>query len=323
MEGTPNYIDYTLWSLSYSLYSASEKDYLEIDPFIETKINDNGDLNAISSGLRHVTNINCMPLTMSKIDKIVNLVYDSAETINDLSEMCRWISEKTKQRIVSQWLDGTQSSYYSFPRPVVLSAYESYKEKQNDIMSKLIIMYRNGKRHYVYNVIAELFTKVCPENLEKCCEIISSATPLIKTIFLKRGDLLEKYIVMGVKSLSKISSQKNIDIKLDFNILSKLGPSSRLKAMKQLLGMFDRYYINMIYYQTIYHDQYMAEKWKKKFETCGKTNIPFKNIPTKEEVAQFLFPCSIKYNDEVSKLVAKYEYLLKLIEEKPKEEENG
>ena len=65
-----------------------------------------------------------------------------------------------------------------------------------------------------------------------------------------------------------------------------MGPKSRLNAFKQLLNL-------------------------SKYYSFNKDEIPFRVIPTTDEVRKLLFPCSIKHNEEVAAIVAKYELLSK------------
>ena len=68
-------------------------------------------------------------------------------------------------------------------------------------------------------------------------------------------------------------------------MLKHLGPKSRLDAMKQLLGMLGYYY------------------------SSNKYQHPFKTLPERSDVLEFLFPCSLKYNDQVKELVKRYDEL--------------
>ena len=76
--------------------------------------------------------------------------------------------------------------------------------------------------------------------------------------------------------------------------------------MKQLMGLFNSFYKFQKKYGDKYYYSYRLSDARSKYEEL-KNKVPFKKTPTKEEVEQFLFPCSIKYNDEVIELIKRFE----------------
>ena len=106
------------------------------------------------------------------------------------------------------------------------------------------------------------------------------------TCLLARNDLPEEYVIMGLKSISKLSRQRNVALEIDLDALKNLGPKSRLEAMKQLLGLVYSY------------------------NRIKPTKLPFKNTPNREDIEKFLFPCVLKYNEEVSLIIKRYEELV-------------
>ena len=311
----------TVWGLSYELYYASESDHKDIDPFLADKIVTVQNITEAMGGLTRAK-MEFLPLTKAKVDKLINESYIKGECIDRyaLSELAKWLSVSTKQLVTNYWLNDTNARWYTYPKTIIPEIFGEDKSIQIPIITKLVNLYGSTKNSYLVNAVGILFKDVHIDNLDTSCKIISTSTPLMKSVFLKRDDIKERYVLKGLKSLSKLTTQKDVNTKIDFKMLAKLGPSSRLKAMQQLLGMFDRYYQNMMYYKTRYpNDEYYRKRYEASFEQFGKQEIPFTTIPTKEEVAAFLFPCSIKYNDKVSELISKYEALLKLIARKPAE----
>ena len=318
----------SLWKLAYELYSVKEeKECLELDPFLAAKFESAQDIYGASSYLRHGNPI-FFPATKDKINKLIyDLILSNAECADfEFGRLHAWLDISTKDLMVARWLNNGGANTYKLYSgfEIVVDIFSSSVARRIEILEKLIKMYKTHQFGKPIDVMSKLFVLADIENIEKYCEVIAKGTPLIQSVFLKRGDLPEKYVLKGVKALSKLSSQKSFDNKIDFNILAKLGPSGRLKAMQQLLGLFDRYYQKMIYYKNVRPDDYYYNRYKSYYESFGKRSMPFKQVPTKEEMEKFLFPCSIKYNDKVSQLMEKYEELLKTIaEEKDKEKVNG
>jgi hypothetical protein len=122
------------------------------------------------------------------------------------------------------------------------------------------------------------------DKLPMACEALSSGTPAVSAILLSRNGIPEDFTIKGLKAISKLSKQKNINIKISFDMLKHLGPRSRLDAMKHLLGIITN---------------------------CNskQRELPFTKLPMREDVEFFLFPCSIKYNSEVVELVEHFSNL--------------
>lgn len=136
----------------------------------------------------------------------------------------------------------------------------------------------------------------------------------------------EKYVPKALKALGKLTGQRKIDAKIDFSTLQQLGPRERLNTMQQLLGTFDGCYRLMLYYKKNAGNNtndYYYRQYKERYERSGINNgLPFKELPSKEEIEQFLFPCSLKFNKEVSDLMARYNELIALVNQS-KGENNG
>ena len=127
-----------------------------------------------------------------------------------------------------------------------------------------------------------MFQKVNDDNLDEACELLANSTPAIIACILNRDGISEKYVVMGLKALSKLTKQRNIMVKLDFNALEHLSPKGRLEAMRHLMGIIN--------------------KWGSR-----PKELPFKTMPTKYDIERILFPCSMKYNEEVTNLLKRFD----------------
>ena len=193
----------------------------------------------------------------------------------------------------------------------LLTIFNSIPTYQMPILCKYVVSYKAVKYQSFVRYVGELFKDVAVENLGAACELIASSTPLMQSVFLKRGDLEERYLLKGIKALSKLSTQKDIDAKIDFKLLEKLQPIGRLRAMKQLLGMYDGYFKVMQFYKKRYSmDNFYTNRAKERYEQNGKHELPFKEIPTRDEIGRFLFPCLVKYNEQVTQLMEKYDEMI-------------
>lgn len=198
-----------------------------------------------------------------------------------ISSLSAWLEDSTRKLLLDKWLTEEQNNNIDLPWLL------RYAEQDNDlylkILKKLVKSYKENKSYENIQNINDLFNKIEAKNLDEACAVLSEATPGVAVCLLSRSDISDDYMLQGLKSLSKLSKQRTINIKLDFNMLGKLGPKARLDAMKQLLGLFSKWY-------------------------AKKTSVlPFKTMPNKEEVANFLFPCSVKYNKEVSDVLQKFD----------------
>ena len=310
-EPISEYTNDTLYDLNYRLYNAKDDVCQKIDPFLAAKIIDMSDINAIHYGLRNGLPDN-MPNTRKRLSSIVTDYYKAAQHVDSyrMRDLCRWLDLPTKRVIMNEWFTNTYVHYQPY-ETIMREVFEQDPTYQIPVINKLVTTYKQSKYQYHTRTVAELFKVVSAENLTAVCDIIATSTPLMQTAFLLRGDLDERYILKGVKALSKLSTQKDIEAKIDFKLLEKLGPIGRLNAMQNLLGMLDGYYKLFLYYKKRYGvDEYYTHRAKNNYMQYGKHNLPFKEIPTCEDMARFLFPCSIKYNDRVTLMMERYNDLI-------------
>jgi hypothetical protein len=236
----------------------------------------------------------------------------------------RFFKDNTKILLLKSWVYGkkNQAHYYWYDENVVdyVKLYD-FKNKAftYDLLVRLVGYYKSSRNYSILHHIEKTFLNIGKRRLDDACKLMSNATPAIRACLLQRSDISnDKYILLGLRALSKLSSQRKINVKIDLSSLSKLGPKSRLDAMKQLLGMFDEYLIFMKnkkhdpvfanYYGLDYksnHERSLEREFKNK-----NYELPFKEIPTREQVQLFLFPCMIKHNEEVAELMKRFDDMI-------------
>ncbi len=280
----------SLWEDLF-IVSSNSKDILENkfnvdDAIIASKINSLDNIIECNSFFAWNYNLQeKMPLTKTKFNNILKEHIDAGGAKDFpswfISSLSAWLEDSTRKLLLDKWLADDQNN--GIDLPWLLRYAEQDNELYLKILKKLVKSYKDNKSYENINNINDLFNKIESKNLDEACAVLSEATPGIAVCLLSRADISDDYVLQGLKSLSKLSKQRTINIKLDFEMLAKLGPKARLDAMKQLLGLFSKWY--------------------------AKKNgvLPFKTIPNKEEVANFLFPCSVKYNKEVSDVLQKFD----------------
>ena len=226
-----------------------------------------------------------MPLTRSKINHLLLNELSSTPKTNWVfyEKFQKWLDDPIKNKLVDRWLDSEEVNSKStwIGTSIPLGHKTSVKA-----LGKFIMLYKKNRGTTNLTIIENLFKNIKEDQLEEACELISKSTPAVSCLLLSKENLTDKYTLIGLKAMSKLSKQRSIDIKIDFDMLKHLGPKSRMDAIKQLIGMLD--------------------KWGSR-----KRELPFKVMPTREEVEFFLFPCSIKYNEEVVELVTYFSNLTK------------
>lgn len=283
-----DYENMGLWQLFIRLCNSNCK---KIDPYVSDKLNSVDDIftNHYSLSRLCVTpNSEYMPLTFKKINSILTSFLNE-ETINQylwrLKTIKHWIDDKVKNIILNLWLMETSLS----PQPLqwIYRSISSNHELYIPILIKLIKNYNKSRTKDKIDDIHGIFLNANIKNLPEVCELLAEATPAITVGLLNREDVSEKYIMKGLKALSKLRRQKDIKTKIDFEALEHLGAKARLNVMRQLMGvMHKRYYKSQI-------------------------GLPFKEHPTRESVKKFLFPCVFEYNQEVSNLMERFDKLQK------------
>ncbi|MFA5024263.1 MAG: hypothetical protein WC523_04865 [Patescibacteria group bacterium] len=316
-----DYSGYSLWSLSNRFYATSVED-TDLDLRMAVLLCTINDIDSVAYQINY-GNVSLFPKTKEKINSLILNELSAADGKKSISKyvlVLKWLDEPLKYSIADAWLTSCESNYFgSKVKELVSFVFDKQASYRVKIIAKLVSMYKGTKNPELTECVYSFFSKMDDENLKQCCGIINSSTPLMKVALLQRSDVSDRYILSGLKALSKLQSQKKLPIKIDFKLLEKLQPNGRLKAMQQLLGMFDRYYISMKHYEKWYPNQYRHGQAKDNFKNYGIQELPFKEIPSKEDMDKFLFPCSLKFNDKVSALMGKYELFLESINNKLKE----
>lgn len=275
----------TIYDLVYKLDHKKINRCEAMDPILAKKITNLDKLNGLAYYINKKDLVPLFPQTKKKINEII------IEEINsnhidfwNVRNIEKWLDSSLHNNFAKRYIenDGWEISW------VVDNIQHIDDDLRIQVLSKLVDKYKNSKKNvYKINHIDRIFKKLeIKNNIETASKLLSESTPALQACLLSRSDLGEEYTMKGLKSISKLSRQRNIAVKIDFEALKNLGPRSRLDAMKQLLGISNGYY-------------------------SGNKNIPFQVIPSKDDVASFLFPCSIKYNEEVSKVLKIFEELTK------------
>lgn len=248
----------------------------EIDPHLAERLKTLNDLKDIYFYLRCGDLCNVMTETRNKVnDLLLDYLENSDVNWKLFEKLNRWLDNSVKGKLVDIWLDSEDVN----PDSMWIGESIPSDHKENvKALKRFVDIYRANRSNDNLTIIESLFKNIGSDKLGEACDVIAKSTPAIACILLCREQVSDDYTIKGLKAMSKLSKQRSVEVKIDFDMLKHLGPRGRLDAMKQLLGMMN--------------------KWGSK-----KRELPFKSLPTREEVEFFLFPCSIKYNEEVVELV--------------------
>jgi hypothetical protein len=255
-----------------------------------------------------------MPLTKAKINIILANELSDIDNIKiRIDNFTDWLDNDTKLVAIKAWL----SDHGHFSRWWITRIIGTCHYNDNTgirVLDKMITSYRLHRTGSIVDVIRDIFTNLDSKYVEDASAYLSASTPAIQACLLSRTDISESSALKGLKALGKLSAQKEIKAKINLQSLSKLGPVARLNAMRQLLGMFDFSYIRLNLYKNskdeYYRHDYYLKSAQEHYDQYGRQkSMPFKEIPSREEISQFLFPCSLKFNKEVSELMSRYDEL--------------
>ncbi len=311
-----DYAEASLWDLAYYLDQTKPDVCAEIDLPLSEKLDDMDRLMEIYYYLCCGDMHKLLPKTRARINELLlNELNDSQPQWWQFKNFVNWLDEDLKQSLASEWLNNDASDLDDV---WMANSLFSDTETNLKILQKLVRMYKKKKSTETVKVIERIFGDVETARVDEACAIIEKSTPAVSVSLLKRNDISEKYTLKGLKALSKLSKQRDLDIKIDFDTLKNLGPKARLDAMKQLLGMFDKYYQ---FKKNVDPNSYgYGYSWKERRlkNKAKEYSLPFTEIPKREDVEKFLFPCSLKYNDEVVSMIERFNELIS-----QKEEDNG
>ena len=297
-----------LWELTYELSPFNVESCLKIDPYLADRIECLKDLLQVFYYLCYGKIQNNLPETKKKVNQLFREELKN-EDVNwyNFKRFRDWFDDDIKCELVKTWLgDDKHNAQSSW----VVDTFTVGELRDGDmglkVIDKLTKLYKKNKSRKNVTLIENLFKSLDSRFVNDACEIVSKSTPAVAASLLRRTDISEKYTIKGLKALSKLSKQRNVDIKIDFDMLKHLGPKGRLDAMKQLMGMFDKYFKwqqENLPNAATYYDKYYYNRRKPKEVTY---ELPFKKMPEREDIEIFLFPCSLKYNSEVVAMMKRY-----------------
>lgn len=278
------------YSLIRRMRWSSDAELIMLDEIAASKLNTMEQVERLydSSSLDHC------PKTIAKLNEVL-LEYLNAPIIKDyaypLVSLANHCNDAVKYRITELFAEGRTNLGSSIGKFIVPNCPYNL-----GLMHRSIERYLNG-RHYWRGCTGKAFICLRAEDLEEGCRLLSKSTPNIQALLLERQDISEEYILIGLKALGKLKDTKQVRVKIKTELLKRLSPKGRLDVIKHLIGYNTRYYWR-------YHNKLPAE---------------FEVPPTKEELGELLFSCSMKYYNQVSAVLQYYNtYLerLKFVKEK-------
>lgn len=304
-----NYAESSLWDLSYNLDPTDIKICSEIDPHLASKLENMDRLLEIYYYLCYGDMHTLLPLTKKKINELLSQELKDIKNVKwyQFKNFISWLDEDVKKSLAQEWLNNDE---VEIDDSWMADSVSTDTDTNLQVLNKLVRMYKKKKSFQNVKIMEKVFLNFESGRINEACEVISKSTPAVVASLLKRTDISDKFTIKGLKALSKLSKQRDVNIQIDFDMLKHLGPKGRLDAMKQLMGMFDKYY------QFVQNNKNNANRgygytWKERRlkRDAKEYSLPFKEMPKREDVERFLFPCCIKYNDEVVAMVSRFSEL--------------
>lgn len=270
----------SLWEVVCKINPGDREACQAIDGELAEKIENMDDIYSIFYYIPYQRSPDLFKKTASKIDLLAFRYLDNLENqINwyKLKSIAQFFSDKTKEKMVSRWIlepDQNTARYISDLIP-------SNNEVILTFLEKAIECYKKKKSYDNLDVVGDTFRRVSSELLPKACEIVSVSTPAITACLLSRNDIAEDFTLNGLRSISKLKARHSVQKTIKLDVLKNLGPRGRLDAIKHLT-----------------------------YEMLNNNFVLLDPMPTKEELQAFLFPCVLKYNDEVVRAIQEYELAL-------------
>lgn len=270
-----------LWEIVSRINPKDRESCLSLDGELAKHLNSIEDIYSIFYYIPHNRSSELFANTVSKINSIISNHLDNNEEKIQwyrLRGLSNYFDETTKNKIITRWLEDPDDYAVDYINEIIPS---------NDIiltyLEKLLVLYKKRKSGRNVYIIEQAFKRVPANLLEKACGILYSSTPAVASCLLTRNDINDDYTLKGLKSIAKLKAKHTVQKTIKLEMLKNLGPRSRLDAVKHLL------------YEML------------------QGSTPIDPIPTKEELQEFLFPCVLKYNDEVIRAIQEFEYALKNI----------
>ncbi|KKM69027.1 hypothetical protein LCGC14_1454950 [marine sediment metagenome] len=310
-----DYAEASLWDLSYDLDPTDAAMCSEIDPHLAGKLENMERLLEIYYYLCYGDMHTLLPLTKKRINELLSDELKDLENIKwyQFKNFVAWLDDGVKQSLAKEWLNNDE---IELDDAWMADSISTDTNTNLQVLTKLVRMYKKKKSSQSIKIMEKVFLNFESDRIDEACDVISQSTPAVAATLLRRTDISEKFTIKGLKALSKLYKQRDVEIQIDFDMLKHLGPKGRLDAMKQLMGMFDKYYQfvqkNKDDTSRDYGYSYRERRLKR---NAKEYNLPFKEMPKREDVERFLFPCSLRYNDEVVAMIGRFNELSQKEEE--------
>jgi len=304
------YKDSNIYDLAYELDPTDAALCGKIDPYLSKKLETLDELFDVYYYLCYGNMHDHLVKTKAKINELFNTYLNDNEDNLEwwkFKNFSDWLDGTVSERLVTKWLDSDSTDNDS---AWIANNIPDNSDLSLKALNKIVNIYKKNRSIDHVKTIEKIFANTTGEYISGACEIVSKATPAVAACLLSRDDIADAYTLKGLKALSKLSKQRKIDIKVEFGMLKNLGPKSRLDAMKQLLGMLDKYYLYNKRLEKNKSSHSYGYSYRNRNLKEVKYSNPFKTIPTRSEVETFLFPCSLKYNEQVVDLVKKFDDLI-------------
>jgi len=282
MSGETNYEDANIFDLLSELNPGDQERCAALDPHIAKKFVDVESLAEAYYYMCYGDLHRVLPETRKRVNSILDSHLGNSDNIEwwRFEAYKQWLDDDLKEKLTVAWLqDDTNKCVW------IAESIPSDSSLVVPALSRLTNIYKSRRSTDNLKAVETLFQHISKDYLEDACKALGKSTPAVSVYLLSRDDVNEKYTLKGLKALSKLSKQRSVKSKVDFKMLGHLGPKARIDAMRQLLGMLNSY-------------------------NKQKDNNPFTDIPSHEEVETFLFPCSLKYNDQVVELIKEFDNLV-------------
>lgn len=312
----------SLWDLAYNLDPTDKDLCASIDVPLASKLEDMDMLLEIYYYLCYGDIHKLLPETKKKVNELLSGQIKSETETQwwQFKNFASWLDDDLKSTLVNEWLDNDE---IDLDDGWMVESLKDDTDTNIKVLTKLTRMYKKKKSANNIKIMERIFIEFDKDRIDEACALLAKSTPAVAATLLRRNDIPDKYTITGLRSISKLSKQRDIDIRIDFDMLKHLGPKGRLDAMKQLMGMFDKYYqfkrdqvamqkANPVNYNN-YGNSYKERKLKLK---AVEFRLPFKEVPKREDIERFLFPCSLKYNDEVVSMIERFDELISQKEER-------
>jgi len=270
----------SLWEIVCKINPGDRESCQAIDGDLAEKIESMEDIYSIYYYIPYQRSPDLFKKTSAKIDYLAIKYLENTENqINwyKLKSIAQFFSNTTKEKMVERWLQAPDQNSARYISELI----PEDKEIVLTFLEKAIDVYKTKKSYENLAIVGETFRKITPTLLQKACAVLSTSTPAITACLLSRNDIAEDFTLNGLRSLSKLKARHSVQKTIKLEIFKNLGPRGRLDAISHLT-----------------------------YEMLNNNFVLLDPMPTKDELQVFLFPCVLKYNDEVVRVIQEYELAL-------------